>query len=62
MTGVQTCALPISRDEIHAAIFEGLTAGYLKPVVREAIPLADAPGAHREIIENKAFGKIVLVP
>ena len=51
-----------ARDEIHAAIFAGLTAGYLKPVVREAIPLADAPGAHREIIENKAFGKIVLVP
>lgn len=50
------------RDEIHAAIFDGLAAGYLNPVVREAIPLADAPRSHREVIESKALGKIVLVP
>jgi NADPH2:quinone reductase len=50
------------REEIHAAIFKGLSDGYLKPVVRKAFPLADAPIAHHEIIENKALGKIVLVP
>ncbi len=50
------------RDAIHTAIFNGLTAGYLKPVVREAIPLADAPRAHHEVIESKALGKIVLEP
>jgi NADPH2:quinone reductase len=50
------------RDEIHGAIFKGLNDGHLKPVVRKSFPLADAPQAHHEIIENKAFGKIVLTP
>jgi NADPH2:quinone reductase len=50
------------RDQIHTAIFEGLSKGFLSPVVRESIPLSDAPRAHREIIDNKAFGKIVLIP
>ncbi|MFN6964350.1 MAG: NADPH:quinone reductase [Pyrinomonadaceae bacterium] len=49
-------------DEIHAAIFEGLTAGYLQPVVRESLHLSDAPRAHSEVIASKALGKIVLVP
>jgi len=50
------------RDEIHAAIFKGLSDGYLTPVVHKSFQLADAPQAHHEIIENKAFGKIVLTP
>jgi NADPH2:quinone reductase len=50
------------RDQIHAAIFAGLTAGYLNPIVREAILLAEAAHSHREVIESKALGKIVLVP
>lgn len=50
------------RDLIHAAIFDGLKKGYLDPVVRKSMLLADAPIAHHEIIENKAFGKIVLLP
>ena len=49
-------------DEIHAAIFEGLSNGFLNPVVRKSFPLSEAPTAHREIIESKAFGKIVLIP
>ena len=49
-------------EEIHAAIFDGLSKGYLKPVVGESIPLAEAPRAHKRVIENKAFGKIVLMP
>jgi NADPH2:quinone reductase len=49
-----------ARAEIHDAIYKGLTEGYLKPMVREAIPLAEAPRAHHEVIESKAFGKIVL--
>ena len=48
--------------EIHKEIFDGLEKGYLKPVVGESIPLADAPRAHHQVIENKAFGKIVLIP
>jgi NADPH2:quinone reductase len=50
------------RDEMHSAIFDGLSQGYLKPVIRKTLPLADAPAAHHEVIEGKAFGKIVLVP
>jgi NADPH2:quinone reductase len=50
------------RDEIHSAIYNGLSAGFLKPVVREAIPLLEAPRAHVEINDSKAFGKIVLTP
>lgn len=50
------------KDEIHAAIFDGLITGYLNPIVRDTIPLAEAPRSHREVIESKAFGKIVLVP
>jgi len=50
------------RDEIHAAICDGLSKGYLKPVIRESLSLADAPRAHHDVIENKAFGKIVLLP
>ena len=48
--------------EIHSAIFDGLMAGYLKPVVGESMPLAAAPRAHEQVIESKAFGKIVLTP
>ncbi|MFT3744371.1 MAG: NADPH:quinone reductase [Pyrinomonadaceae bacterium] len=47
-------------DEIHAAIFEGLTRAYLAPTISKTFPLADAAKAHREVIESKASGKIVL--
>ena len=50
------------RDEIHNAIYQGLSAGYLRPVVRISMQLVDAPLAHHEVIESKAFGKIVLTP
>jgi NADPH2:quinone reductase len=50
------------RDEIHAAIHEALTNGFLAPTIRTTMPLADAVRAHHEVIENKGFGKIVLVP
>jgi len=48
------------RNEIHAAIYNGLSEGFISPVVREKIPLTEAPRAHQAVIENKAFGKIVL--
>jgi NADPH:quinone reductase len=47
-------------DEIHAAIFGGLQAGFLKPIVGRTFPLEAAAEAHRAVIEEKAFGKIVL--
>ncbi len=55
-------SLQPDRDHIHKAIFDGLGKGYLNPVVRKSMPLAEAPKAHHEVIENKAFGKIVLIP
>ena len=47
---------------IHAAIGAGLENGTLRPVIGQEMPLADAPRAHRKIIETTAFGKIVLLP
>jgi NADPH2:quinone reductase len=50
------------RDEIHKALFEGLSSGYLQPVIARSLPLADAVTAHRAVIEEKSAGKIVLLP
>jgi NADPH:quinone reductase len=47
-------------NEIHAAIYDGLSAGFLKPIVGKTFPLEKAVEAHRTVIEEKAFGKIVL--
>lgn len=46
--------------EIHTAIYEGLSAGYLNPVVSSAFELSDAAIAHHDVIEKKAIGKIIL--
>jgi NADPH2:quinone reductase len=46
--------------EIHQAIYEGLKEGSLKPVIGKEFSLSEASRAHREVIENKAFGKIIL--
>ena len=48
--------------DIHAGIIAGLESGTLRPVVGKEMPLADAPRAHKEILEPGAAGKIVLVP
>lgn len=47
-------------EEIHAAIYQGLSEGFLNPVVGKTFPLAEAAAAHHAVIEEKAFGKIVL--
>jgi NADPH2:quinone reductase len=49
-------------DEIHKALFDGLSKGALNPSVSRQFELADAPLAHHAIIEEKANGKIVLIP
>ncbi|MEQ1606200.1 MAG: NADPH:quinone reductase [Pyrinomonadaceae bacterium] len=49
-------------DQIHKAIFEGLTDGYLAPTICKTFALADAPQAHHEVIGSKAQGKIVMIP
>ncbi len=47
---------------LHAALGAGLANGTLKPVVGRELPLAEAPKAHHDIMETKAYGKIVLIP
>ncbi|MBK8812273.1 MAG: NADPH:quinone reductase [Acidobacteria bacterium] len=54
-------AKPETMSAIHVAIYEGLQKGYLKPVVGKRLKLDDAAQAHHDVIEHKAFGKIVLV-
>ena len=46
---------------IHAALVAGLANGTLCPVIGQELPLAEAPHAHRTVMEPGAFGKIVLV-
>jgi NADPH2:quinone reductase len=47
---------------VHAAIYAGLENGTLRPVVGQEIPLAEAPRAHKAVMEAGAHGKIVLIP
>ncbi len=55
-------APPAAFDEIHRAIYTGLSDGYLEPVINRTFPLSEAAAAHHAVIEDKASGKIVLVP
>ncbi|MBX7174344.1 MAG: NADPH:quinone reductase [Pyrinomonadaceae bacterium] len=51
---------PAEAQEIHREIYKGLSEGYLNPIVGKSFLLENAPQAHHEVIESKAFGKIVL--
>lgn len=55
-------AAPHEMAAIHRAIESGLESGVVAPVISKAFPLGEAPAAHREVIEGKSLGKIVLVP
>jgi len=55
-------ATPADIASIHAAIFAGLEDKTLRPVISREIPLAQAPEAHKAVMESGAYGKIVLVP
>ncbi len=46
----------------HAAIAEGMSDGWLRPVVGRELPLAEAARAHSILMERPALGKLVLVP
>jgi NADPH2:quinone reductase len=48
--------------DVHAGLIAGLENGTLRPVVGKELPLAEAPRAHKEILEPGAAGKIVLIP
>jgi len=45
---------------IHVALVAGLADGSLHPVIGRELALAEAPEAHRAVLEPGAFGKIVL--
>lgn len=47
---------------IHEAVFRGLCDGSICPFVSRTFQLEQAPAAHREVMENHASGKIVLLP
>jgi NADPH2:quinone reductase len=47
---------------IHAALGAGLANNTLRPIIGKTLPLSEAPQAHHEILEAKAYGKIVLQP
>jgi len=53
---------PAEEAQIHAGLIAGLESGTLRPIVGKELPLAQAPRAHKEILEPGAAGKIVLVP
>ncbi len=53
---------PSDAAEVHAGLFAGLASGTLRPVVGKELPLAEAPQAHKDVLEPGAFGKIVLIP
>ncbi len=55
-------ATEAEEKEIHAGLIAGLENGTLRPIVGKELPLAEAPRAHKEILEPGAFGKMVLVP
>ncbi len=47
--------------DIYEAIFVGLEKGFLNPIIGKTLPLQKASEAHHAVIEEKAFGKIVLI-
>jgi NADPH:quinone reductase len=52
---------PAEEMEIHAGLYAGMENGAVCPVVGKEMPLAEAPRAHKEILEGGAHGKIILV-
>ncbi len=55
-------APPDAMREIHNELYKGLQENTLRPIIGKTFALADAAKAHREVIESKAFGKIILIP
>ena len=48
--------------KIWAGVGAGLANGTLKPVVGREMPLRDAAQAQQAVMEQSAYGKIVLIP
>lgn len=54
-------ASPEELRRVHAGLYAGLDNGTLDPVIAREMPVADAPEAHRAIMEGHALGKIILL-
>jgi len=56
---------PEAKGEISASLFEHvwplLSAGTIKPVIQQSLPLTEAARAHERLEANEAAGKLVLV-
>jgi NADPH2:quinone reductase len=55
-------ATPEDVTSIHSALVAGLENKTLRPVIGQEVPLAEAPRAHKAVLEPGAYGKIVLIP
>ena len=55
-------AQEIELINIHAALRAGLSNKTLNPIIGKEFPLREAAQAHRRIMEERAYGKIVLIP
>jgi NADPH:quinone reductase len=55
-------ATPEESTEIHAMIAAAGAHGALRPVIQKTLPLAEAPEAHRAVMDDPSHGKIVLLP
>lgn len=53
---------PPELSSIHAALGAALESGAIAPVIGQEIPLAQAARAHEAVMQDGAYGKIVLVP
>ena len=51
---------PAEMAAIHAALVAGLENGTLRPVIGKELPLAEAPQAHRAVMEPGSSGKFIL--
>ena len=54
-------ASPQALVAVHQDLADGLKKGTLRPVIAQALPLAQAPAAHLAVMQNGKVGKIVLI-
>ncbi len=47
---------------MHAALYDAMESGVLRPVIEQEMPLEQAARAHQVLMQRKAHGKIILVP
>ncbi len=55
-------ATPEQLRSIHAALYVAMELGIYLPVIAREMPLAEAPAAHRAILETHEPGNLVLIP